>query len=185
VLCLLLVGLGGARCAAAQCTGEGTVLVPGQWEVGPPLPCEVGGSQIAWLLYTPPHHESVPALGSTFAGVRTLPQLFVRYRCTGFWLWPTQIAEVKTLGYVFDVRVRPCDGGASVGAAALLRSPPARRAEQREIRETTSRELAPNPAEADRWRASRSKWRLSPLEPAATQRVPPTRVGTANERRET
>ncbi len=99
-----------ASSALAQdsCQDTGSHLVDGFWEHGPPLLCEHQPQAPAWKLLTPAHREPVPRAGYRPGRATEIPRVLVRYRCTGFWLFPVVIRDAKILGYVFDVGQRRC-----------------------------------------------------------------------------
>ena len=99
------LALAAALLAVAQdsCPNEGSRLVPGFWEHGPPLGCTGRPSAPAWSLWTPPHRQVVARPGYRRGNARVRPRMLVRYECTGSILWPIRIRDVRFLGYVFSV----------------------------------------------------------------------------------
>jgi hypothetical protein len=91
-----------------ECPDQGSAWVEGRRESGPPLGCPHAPWTAAWDLWTPPHRAPAPRPGFRPGDARAFPRLLVRYRCTGFWLVPKVVLEVKTLGYVFDVEQARC-----------------------------------------------------------------------------
>ena len=89
--------------------GMGSRWVAGSWSEGPSLrDCPFAPNAPLWRIYTPPHHEVVPRAGYAVRSTRPLPRLMVRYACTGLWLHPVVVRDVRTMGYVLDVTVTKC-----------------------------------------------------------------------------
>ena len=102
----------GLTCALAaqgsSCPDLGSQRTAGRIDLGPTLGCAFAPTAPAWRLVVPPYRAAVPHLGFTRREYRTLPQVLVRYECTGLVLFPVRIAEVRTLGTLIDVTEQRC-----------------------------------------------------------------------------
>lgn len=98
--------------AQQACDGRGSELRPAHWEVGLPLLCQYAPEAPGYRLFTPAHRELVPRAGMQPGEAHVRYQWIVRYRCTGLWLVPVVISEVRTYGVVLDVEEEACAVGA-------------------------------------------------------------------------
>ncbi len=94
--------------AQPNCDGRGSDLRPARWEAGLPLLCQYAPDAPGFRLFTPEHRELVPRAGMQPGEAHIRRQLIVRYRCTGLWLLPVVISEVRAYGYVLDVEEQAC-----------------------------------------------------------------------------
>jgi hypothetical protein len=102
---LLLLTLQLAPLAAAQagCPHFGSTPVPATVTDSPvPLDCRMAPHAPQWRLFTPGHREPAPHAGYEPGNAHALPQVIVRYRCTGLLLVPVLPAGIRTMGYVID-----------------------------------------------------------------------------------
>jgi hypothetical protein len=104
ILPLLLV----ASLAAQGCDGRGSDLVAARWEPGLPLLCPYAPEAPGYWLYTPAHRELVPRAGMQPGTAHVRSQWIIRYRCTGLWLVPVVVSEVRAYGIILDVEEQAC-----------------------------------------------------------------------------
>ena len=101
---LLTVGVA----AQPACDGRGSALQPARTETGPALGCAFAPQAPGYHLYTPEHRAVTRRIGFHLGEARALDAWLVRYRCTGLWLIPVVISEVRAYGYVLDVAEHAC-----------------------------------------------------------------------------
>jgi hypothetical protein len=97
--------------ASAQggCPGFGSLPMPATITASPvPLGCTAAPNAPQWHLLTPGHRQPAPHAGFTPGNAHALPQLLVRYRCTGLLLVPVLPIGIRTMGYVLDQPEYPC-----------------------------------------------------------------------------
>lgn len=73
-----------------------------------PLGCSTAPAAPQWRLFTPAHREPTPHVGHAPGNARALPQVIVRYRCTGLLLLPVVPSGIRAWGYVIDQPEYPC-----------------------------------------------------------------------------
>lgn len=107
-LCAVLA-FASAPCAQGRaCPDLGSQRVPARVDAGPALGCAHAPGAPAWRLFVPPFREATVRPGHTRSEYRELPQILVRYECTGLLLFPVRVAEVRALGTVTDVVEKRC-----------------------------------------------------------------------------
>jgi hypothetical protein len=97
-----------ATAAGDPCPHRGSLPVRAARESGPPSGCAHAPASPAWDLFTPAHRAPAPSRGMAPGDARERARLLVRYRCTGWWLVPRVVAEVRALGSVTDAEERAC-----------------------------------------------------------------------------
>lgn len=99
-----------ATLAPAQtCPGQGSLPQAAALEGAPfPLGCAAAPDWPAWHLWTPPHRAPAPRPGYAPGDACALPRVLVRWRCTGWFLWPVAPEAIVTMGYVLDRAESPC-----------------------------------------------------------------------------
>ena len=97
--------------AAQRCDGRGSEMQPARWEAGLPLLCTYAPDHPGFWLFTPEHRELTPKSGMQPGEAHVRSQWIVRFRCTGLWLVPVVIGEVRAYGYVLDVEEEKCAAG--------------------------------------------------------------------------
>lgn len=102
-LFLLLVTLTPFAAAQTSCPNFGCAPVAAAITDSPlPLACRTAPAAPQWRLFSPAHRQPAPHPGHTPGNAHALPQLIVRYRCTGLLLLPVVPTSIRTLGYVID-----------------------------------------------------------------------------------
>ena len=114
-LALLLTPAGVAQ---PPCDGRGSVAQPARIETGPALGCTFAPQAPGFHLFTPEHRAVTRRIGYHLGEARALDAWLVRYRCTGLWLLPVVISEVRAYGYVLDVAEHACALSQRAAAAA-------------------------------------------------------------------
>lgn len=105
---LFLLAGATAAARAQHCPNQGTQLRAATVESGPALGCAGASAAPSWHLLVPPHRAVVPKVGFRQGDARAVPRLLVRYRCTGWLLFPVALDGVAVSGYVLDVDEAPC-----------------------------------------------------------------------------
>lgn len=104
--------------AQPPCDGRGSSLQPARTETGPALGCAFAPQAPGYHLFTPEHRAVTRRIGYHLGEARALDAWLVRYRCTGLWLLPVVISEVRAYGYVLDVAEHACAVAQRASAAA-------------------------------------------------------------------
>lgn len=100
-----------AFATAQTCPDQGSLPRPATIEAAPfPLGCAAAPDWPAWHLWTPPHRQPAPRPGFTPGDATARARVLVRWRCTGWLLWPVAPEAVVTMGYVLDRPEFVCGG---------------------------------------------------------------------------
>lgn len=101
--------LAAAPAPAQTCPDQGSLPQAATLEAAPfALGCSAAPAWPAWHLWTPPHRAPAARAGFTPGDAAARARLLVRWRCTGWLLWPVAADGVATMGYVLDRAEFPC-----------------------------------------------------------------------------